>query len=145
MAGKSASENKTVPTAVDPNIYVATIENAVRRQDAETLLSFFERLTGHRPKMWGPTMIGFGEYHYVYDSGREGDMFLAGFAPRKTETVVYLMGSFPEQAALLEKLGKHRMGKACLYIKKLADVDMQVLEELTIRSVRALEARHNGG
>lgn len=92
--------------------------------------------------MWGPTMIGFGSYHYIYESGREGDMFLAGFAPRKTELVIYLVGKIQDQAELLDKLGKHKMGKACLYVKRLEQIDMDVLEELIVKSIAAIKAQY---
>ena len=107
-------------------------------------MQLFERVTGAPAKMWGPTMIGFGQYHYKYDSGREGDLFLAGFAPRKSELVVYLVGKIENQSALLAKLGKHRMGRACLYIKRLEQIDLAVLEELVRKSIAALKAKYPG-
>ena len=92
-------------------------------------------VTGEEPVMWGSSIVGFGEYHYRYESGREGDFFLAGFSPRKANLVLYIMSGFPRHAELMERLGKHRTGKSCLYINKLEDVDLDVLRELVRRSV----------
>lgn len=136
------AENKTKPTAINPQDYVAALTDPVRKADSEVMLTVIGRITDEKPKMWGPTIIGFGDYHYKYESGREGDFFQAGFAPRKSELVVYLVGRFPEQDALREKLGKHRIGKSCLYIKKLEAIDMQVLESLIIKSVAAIRAQY---
>ena len=97
--------------------------------------------TGEKPKMWGTSIIGFGSYHYAYESGREGDMPLAGFSPRKAATVLYGVTGFDDAAALLTKLGKHSTGKGCLYIKKLADVDTKVLEKLVVKAVASKRAR----
>ena len=98
--------------------------------------------TGEKPKLWGPSIIGFGSYHYKYDSGRECDAPLVGFSPRKSATVLYITTGFSAREALLAQLGKHSTGKACLYIKKLADVDQKVLEALVVKSVAAVRARH---
>jgi len=132
------AENKTTSTAASPSDYIVQIENPGRRADAERLLELHARVTGEPPVMWGPSIIGFGSYHYRYESGREGDACAAGFAPRRNEQVVYLSGAFPEQDQLLKQLGKHRMGKACLYIKRLDDVDLGVLERLIALSVAAI-------
>jgi len=136
------AQNKTKPTAVDPAGYVAALDNPVRKRDAGYLMQLFSEVTGEKPKMWGPSIIGFGQYHYTYASGREGDAFVAGFAPRKTETVIYLMGALGEDNALMGKLGKHRMGKGCLYIKDLEAVDKAVLKELLVKSHAAIKARY---
>ena len=135
-------QNKTKPTDVSPAAHVGALENDVRRRDAERLLVHFEKLTGEKPNMWGSSIIGFGTYRYRYDSGREGEMFLAGFAPRKTETVVYLMGEIPDQAELLSRLGRHKAGKSCLYIKDLEEIDLAVLTELVVKSVAALKEKY---
>ena len=95
----------------------------------------FKKLTGEKPKMWGPTMIGFGSYHYKYESGREGDMLMTGFSPRKGSSVLYVIGGVPETDALYKQLGKHKLGKSCLYINKLEDVDLGVLEKIIEKSV----------
>jgi hypothetical protein len=122
--------NKTQITDVAPNDYIATIEHPTRRSDAEILLALMTRITGLEPRMWGETMIGFGTYHYKYASGREGDFMRAGFAPRKSGQVVYILPGYTNYSLTLDRLGKFKEGKSCLYITKLADVDMDVLEEL---------------
>ncbi len=136
---------KTVPTAIAPETLISSVENPKRRRDAEYLLALFRELTGMEPRVWGSSMIGFGQYHYRYDSGHEGDTFLVGFAPRKAESVVYLMGYIsdqPDYAALLERLGPHRMGKSCLYIRDVEKIDADVLGELVRRSVADLKTRY---
>lgn len=134
------SENKTQPTDNNVLDYIASVENKRRRDDANTLLEIMADITGYQPKMWGPTIIGFGSYHYVYDSGREGDALLVGFAPRKANLVLYIMAGFEEYDALLEQLGKHKVGKSCLYINKLADVDLDVLKQLITASFEHMKA-----
>ena len=124
------SQNKTRPTSVSPSDFIASIEHPVRRADAETLLEMMTRITGHEPKMWGPAIVGFGQYHYRYDSGREGDFMRTGFSPRKANMAVYIMPGYSDHSAILARLGKHKSGKSCLNINKLADVDLDVLEEL---------------
>ncbi len=126
--GKPA--NKTQVTAVLPADFIATVEHPTRRQDAETLLAMMTRISGFEPRMWGETMIGFGEYHYKYASGREGDSMRTGFSPRKSGQVVYIMPGYTNYSLILDRLGKFKEGKSCLYITKLADVDLDVLEEL---------------
>jgi hypothetical protein len=122
------AEIKTKATEVSVDAFVAAVPDPVRRADAEALVALFERLSGESPKMWGPTIIGFGSYHYRYESGHGGELCRLGFSPRKAEQVLYVLGD--DQDALLAKLGKHRRGKSCLYVKKLADIDMGVLEAL---------------
>lgn len=126
------ADNKTKPTDVDPRDFVAAVGSDKKRADAEVLLEFFERVTGLKPKMWGPSLIGYGRYHYKYESGREGDMLMTGFSPRKANLVMYIMPGYRSDAMQekLSRLGKHKLGKSCLYINKLADVDMDVLEEI---------------
>ena len=136
MATSRSSANKTQPTSVPVEEFIAAVEHPVRRADAETLLEMFRRATGEEPLMWGPSIIGFGQYHYVYDSGREGDAPAVGFSPRKTNLTLYVLSDHPAQADLLARLGKHRTSVACLYINKLADVDLDVLEELTAAAYR---------
>jgi hypothetical protein len=133
---------QTKPTKLSAAAFIDALTDDTRRADAKALVKLMQSATGEKPKMWGPSIIGFGSYHYTYESGREGDMPMAGFSPRKAATVLYgLMGS-GESAALLAKLGKHTTGKGCLYIKKLADVDREVLETLVVKSVAAKRARH---
>ncbi|MEO1475778.1 MAG: DUF1801 domain-containing protein [Pseudomonadota bacterium] len=136
------SQNKTAPTAVDPRDFVAAVEHPTRRADAEILLDFFGRVTGLKPKMWGPSIIGYGSYHYKYDSGREGDMIMTGFSPRKANLVMYILPGYAKMGDMLDRLGKHKIGKSCLYINKLADIDMDVLEEIVIAGLEDVRARY---
>jgi len=136
------ADNKTKPTRQSVRAFIDAIADETKRADARALVKLMQSATGEKPKMWGPSIIGFGSYHYTYDSGRGGDMPLAGFSPRKAATVVYGMTGFSESEVLLAKLGKHTTGGACLYIKKLADVDRKVLETLVLKSVASKRARH---
>ena len=124
------SENKTKPTDVTPAEFIAGLEDGRRKQDAETLLPWFEEVTGLSARMWGSSIIGFGRYHYKYESGREGEHMLTGFSPRKTAMTLYIMPGYRDMTDKLTRLGKHKVGKSCLYINKLADVDMDVLREI---------------
>lgn len=127
MATKASSnKNKTVKTRASVSKFIAAVENDTRRQDAKTLTRMMQTITGEKPAMWGPSIIGFGTVHYQYDSGREGDILRLGFAPRKANLALYLK----HDKALLAKLGKHQVSVACLYINKLADVDLDVLRAL---------------
>ena len=136
------ADNKTKPTKLSVAAFIDALTDETRRADAKALVRLMQSATGEKPKMWGPSIIGFGIYHYSYESGREGDMPLAGFSPRKAATVVYGITEFSESEVLLAKLGKHTTGRGCLYIKKLADVDQNVLETLVLKSVAARRARH---
>jgi hypothetical protein len=136
------AENKTKPTRQNVAAFIDALTDPTRRAEAKALIKLMQSATGEKPKMWGPSIIGFGSYHYTYDSGREGDMPLIGFSPRKAATVLYNMTGFSGSEALLAKLGKHTTGKGCLYIKRLADADQKVLEALTVKSVAAMRARH---
>lgn len=135
-----ASENKTKMTDASVTAYLDSVENDRRREDGYALLKMMSEVTGEEPKMWGESMVGFGEYHYKYESGREGDMMAVGFSPRKQSLSVYIMPGFkdPEYEALLSRLGKHRTGASCLYINKLADVDQDVLREMVARSYQIM-------
>lgn len=140
--------NKTQPTRADVETFLGTVA-ATRRPDADALVAMMTAATGEPPVMWGGSIIGCGTYHYRYESGREGDTCLLGFSPRKDEFSIYLTGVyFPENAgrtaALLSRLGKHRMGKACLYVKRLADIDPAVLRELMDLSVSELKKHYPG-
>ena len=128
------AENKTRKTGASVEDFLASVENKRRREDGSAILEMMKQITGMEPEMWGPTIIGFGDYHYKYASGREGDMFLTGFSPRKQNLSLYVMDEFEGRDDLLARLGKHRTGVSCLYINKLADVDMDVLRELIQRS-----------
>lgn len=125
------AETKTKPTPVSVADFIDAVENPVRREDAKAVCAMLERVTGEPPQMWGPSIVGFGSYHYKYDSGHEGDMCRLGFSPRKAELVLYILTDSDDEAEKLARLGKHKTGKSCLYIKKLSDVDMAVLEELS--------------
>lgn len=124
------SENKTQPTVVSVEDFIADVPHPTRQADARVLDEMFRRITGYEPRMWGPTIIGYGQYHYIYDSGREGDCCATGFSPRKANLSLYIMPGYQDYSEILSRLGKHKTGKACLYINKLADVDLTVLEEL---------------
>jgi hypothetical protein len=124
------SEARTKLTDVSPDAFIAAIEDARRRKDAEVLLKWMTKITGLQPRMWGPSIIGFGRYAYTYDSGHSGEMCLTGFSPRKAKMVVYVLPGFADMSGKLARLGKHKTGKSCLYINALTDVDMTVLEDI---------------
>ena len=136
------ADSKTKPTPIAPCDYLAAVKPDVRRDDGLALLDLMQRISGEPAAMWGPSIIGFGSYHYKYDSGREGDICRIGFSPRKAELVLYLIDGFDSHADLLAHLGKHRTGVSCLYIKKLADVDMAVLEELIAASLAYMDIKY---
>ncbi len=133
---------KTKPTPVDVAAFIDAVENPVRRADAQTVCAMLERITGESPKMWGASIIGFGSYHYRYDSGHEGDMCRLGFSPRKAQLVLYVLSDTPEEAEKLARLGKHKTGKSCLYVNKLADVDMAVLEDIARDALAHMNAKY---
>src|SRR4249920_2779399 len=124
------AENKTKYTDAKVEDYIASRANAQQRTDCRELMVLFKRVTRHSPRMWGPSIVGYGSYRYTYESGRTGEICLAGFAIRGRELVVYLVPEGRDQEALLSKLGKHKMGKSCLYFKRLADLDKTILEAL---------------
>lgn len=132
------AESKTKPTGVSVDDFLAAVEKPGRRADAAIVRDMMERATGEPAEMWGPSIVGFGTYHYRYASGHEGDMCRVGFSPRSANLVLYV-GGFPEYEALLGKLGKHKSSKACLYLGRLADVDLEVLEDIVRRSFEATE------
>ncbi len=136
------AENKTKPTKISVAAFIDALADPIRRADAKALVKLLQGVAGEKPKMWGPSIIGFGSCHYRYESGREGDMPLIGFSPRKPALVLYNMIGFSDSAALLAKFGNHTTGKGCLYIKKLADVDHKVLQALAVKSVAGMRARY---
>ena len=136
-------ENKTKPTALSVTAFIDAIPDEARRADAKALVKLMQRATGEKPKLWGSAIIGFGACHYKYASGREGDMPMAGFAPRKAASVLYNIIDCKGADVLFAKLGKHTAGKGCLYIKKLADIDQSVLGELVLLNVAATKARYS--
>ncbi len=135
------AENKTQPTEVDVADFLAQVEPEQRRIDGQRLDALFREVTGFEPRMWGPTIVGYGRYHYVYDSGREGDYLATGFSPRKANLVLYIMPGYADFGGILDRLGKHKLGKSCLYINKLADVDETVLAELIRAGLKDLDSR----
>ena len=143
--------NKTTQTEASVEEFIDTIDHERKREEARELLALFERVTGERPNLWGPSIIGFGEYHYEYDSGREGDWMWTGFSPRKAKHSLYLMGGYCDEAEAerrkekLDRLGKWSRGKSCLYINKLDDVDMDVLEEIVADDWATMNALYPPG
>jgi len=135
------ADNKTKQSKMSVTEFLEAIPDQTRRADARALIKLMQSATGEKPAMWGPSIIGFGSLHYKYESGREGDMPLAGFSPRKAATVLYSLAGLNGTEALLAKLGKHTTGKGCLYIKKLADVDQGVLKALVTEAIAARRAR----
>ena len=140
------AEIKTKSTEVSVADFIAAVPEARRREEATVIDAMHRRVTGLDPKMWGPSIIGYGSYDYVYDSGHSGTMCRAGFSPRKAAMTLYLMGHYldrqPEADALLAKLGRYKTGKSCLYVNKLADVDLDVLERLVALSWDVMNARY---
>ena len=132
---------KTRETAASVEEFLNGIENR-RREDGLAMLELMREVTGEEARMWGSSIVGFGSYHYVYESGREGDAMLTGFSPRKQNLAIYVMPGFSAYDSLLDKLGKHKTGKSCLYINKLADVDLKVLRTLVRRSVQVMRKKY---
>lgn len=136
------TQNKTQQTDASVDRFIQAVEPEQKRRDSEAVVALMESATGARAKMWGTSIVGFGSYRYRYESGREGDWMLCGFSPRKQNLVVYIMPGFSNYDALLERLGKHKTGKSCLYINKLADIDFDVLEQLVTESVNDMRSRY---
>lgn len=133
---------KTVPNNNSIADFIAAVPDQGRQIDAKELLSFLGAVSGERAQMWGPSIIGFGSYHYVYDSGREGDMMLTGFSPRKQHMVVYIMNGCGKYAAQLKVMGPHKTGKSCLYLKSLQDIDMEILKEIIKDSIVSIKKKY---
>lgn len=133
------AELKTRKNDKDVDAFLKGIEHSTRREDAFVLRTLFEKVTGEQAMMWGDSIIGFGDFHYIYESGREGDWFVAGFSPRKSSLSLYLPETYKSFGQLLTQLGKYRSGASCLYINKLSDVNMEVLESLLRQSVEKLK------
>lgn len=132
---------KTTETKASVTAFIKKADKA-KQEDSLELLKIFEAASGFEPKMWGPSIIGFGSYHFKYESGREGDAPLCGFSPRKQEFSLYLSSGFAEREALLKKFGKHKAAKACIYIKKLEDIDVAVLKKMISLSVKHTKSKH---
>ena len=136
------AELKTQQTNASVTAFLAAIEDPQQRADAKKLSAMMRKATGSRAKMWGTSIVGFGSYHYVYASGREGDWPIVGYSPRKQNLSIYIMSGFSGNEKLMAKLGKHKTGKSCLYVKRLADVDEQVLEQLIDKSVEFIRSKY---
>ena len=136
------AQNKTVANDASVETFLAAIADPQRRADAQAVDALMRKATGCAPKMWGGGIVGYDEYHYVYDSGREGDMAMVGFSPRKQNLVLYIVPGFKDYETLMQRLGKHKTGKSCLYLNKLSDVDVAVLEKLVASSVAAMRKRY---
>ena len=135
------AEPKTKPTTASVKEFLNQISDKERRDDCFTVAKMMEEITGDKPTMWGPSIVGFGTFHYKYASGREGDWPVAAFSPRKRDLTLYLTPGFERHTEMMQKLGKHSTGKSCLYIKSLKDVDTKVLEQLVRASVRYMKSR----
>lgn len=136
------SDLKTRPTASSVDAFIDAVDDERKRADCRVVAELMTEITGAAGVMWGSSIVGFGSYHYRYASGREGDFFEAGFAPRKRALTIYVMAGFAEYEDLLARLGKHSTGKSCLYVKRLADVDLDVLREMLIRSVAYIRTKY---
>ena len=137
------AEAKTKPTEKTVDSFIATVEDDKVRADCYTIINLMEKVTGESHKMWGPAIVGFGKYTYKYESGRSGEICMTGFSPRKANITLYVLAGFPGQAKLLDKLGKHTSGKGCLYIKKLDDINIDVLESLIKESIKFLKEKYS--
>jgi len=135
------AELKTKLNKASVEKFLNSVKDEQKRQDSFKILEMMKKITKEDPKMWGPSIVGFGSYHYKYASGHEGDMCIAGFSPRKEALTIYILPGFEKYDSLMKKLGKYKTGKSCLYIKKLADVDIKVLTELIIQSVKYMQKK----
>ena len=136
------AENKTKPTDQSVKAFINALDDEQKIADSNALIDLMKKETGCEPKMWGSSIIGFDQYHYKYKSGREGDFLKVGFSPRKREFSTYLMCRFDNNEDLMKKLGKHKTGKSCLYVKRLEDIDMDVLRELVKESIRFVDEKY---
>ena len=136
------AKNKTTKNGGNVEDFLATVDNPKRKADALAVYKLMKNLLPDPPKMWGPSIVGFGDYHYKYESGREGDFFKVGFSPRKQNLTLYIMPGFERFEDLMDKLGKYTTGKSCLYIKKLEDIDIKILKELVTESYNYMTAKY---
>ena len=136
------AELKTKPTEADIEAFIDQVNDEQKRDDCRRLIMIMSEISGESPKMWGPSIVGFGTYHYVYPTGNEGDWMLTGFSPRKQALTIYIMSGFEKFDELMGKLGKHKTGKSCLYVKKLTDIDESVLRELIKNSIETVKKRY---
>ncbi len=139
MSQRPTSGNKTVATLASVEDFIFSVEPARRAVEAQELDQLFRRVTGFQPHMWGKSIVGYGGYHYTYASGREGDFLATGFSPRKARHSIYIMPGYQDYSEILARLGKHKAGKSCLYVNKLADIDLDVLAELIAQGVKDLD------
>jgi len=137
------AELKTKPNKLSVEKYLNSIKDEQKKKDSFNVLELMKKVTKEDPIMWGPSIVGFGKYHYKYESGREGDMCMVGFSPRKNALTVYIMPGFTRYDDLMKKLGKYKTGLSCLYIKKLEDIDMKVLTDLIMESVRWMKRKYS--
>lgn len=138
----AANKNKTTKTGASVEAFINALPDEKKKQDSYTLINMMREVTGHEPHMWGPTIIGFGSYHYKYESGHEGDAPLAGFSPRKAALSLYFEPEFSGRDELLAKLGKHKAAVACVYVNKLADIDLGILKKMAIASVKHTKKKY---
>lgn len=136
------AENKTQPTDQSVQSFIDSLDDQQKIADSYSLVDLMKEVTGCEPKMWGPSIIGFDQYHYKYESGREGDFLKVGFSPRKRELSIYIMSGFKRHKELMKKLGKHRTGKSCLYVKRLEDINMDILRDLVQESVKFVDKKY---
>lgn len=136
------AENKTKPIKASVTSFINSIENEQRRRDAKKVAAMMREATGSRAKMWGANIVGYGTYHYKYESGREGDFLITGFSPRKQALTLYIIPGFNQFESLMSKLGKYKTGKSCLYIKRLSDVDEKILKRLIVGSVKHMRKNY---
>lgn len=137
-----ATANKTRATALSVAAFLNSIEDKDRRADAKKVAAIMRKVTGAKAVMWGSSIVGFGQYHYQYESGREGDFMLAGFSPRKQALTIYVMAGFKRYDSLMKQLGKYKTGKSCLYVKRLSDIDEKVLAQLIDKSVKYMRKNY---
>ena len=136
------AENKTKETKQSVTAFLNSIESEQKRKDAKTVAAIMRKASGEKAKMWGPAIVGYGLYHYTYDTGREGDFMRVGFSPRKQNISVYVIPGFTGFSGLLKKLGKHKVGRSCLYINKLDDVDVDVLTQIVEKSLKIMDKKY---
>ena len=137
------AELKTKPTKVSVKKFLNSVKDEQMREDSFKVLEMMQKITSDEPKMWGPSIVGFGKYHYKYESGHEGDMCITGFSPRKNALTIYILPGFLKYDPLMKKLGKYKTGVSCLYIKKLKDIDMKVLKDLISESVKYMKQKYS--
>lgn len=137
------AQNKTVETTNSVTDFINSVADETKRNDSFQLIDIFQKQTGFEARMWGPAIVGFGSYHYIYESGRQGDAPVVGFSPRKDALTLYLSQGFPERETLLNELGKHKTGKGCIYVKKLSDINVEVLQEMIQKSVNHTQDKYS--